>query len=83
LTRNLLDHPEIIATADNLQEETETVFSLRQTIPSIASSLNYKNGLASTAMTDILQNIDRETVCQQIRNNQQEGEQALQNLANH
>jgi hypothetical protein len=81
--QNLLDHPEIIATAENVQEETETVSWSRQTIPSVASSLNYKNGLASTVMADILQNLDREIVCQQTRNNQQEVEQALQILANH
>jgi hypothetical protein len=84
LTRNLLDHLEIIATMENQQEtETETVSLLRQTMPSVASSLNYKNGLASTVMADILPNIDCKTVCQQIHDNQQEDEQALQNLANH
>jgi hypothetical protein len=34
-------------------------------------------------LADILQNIDREAVHQQIRNNQQEGEQVLANLAHH
>jgi hypothetical protein len=81
LTQNLLDHPEIIVTAEHLCDEAET--ASRQTSSSVALSLNYNNGMASTVMADILQNIDCKTVCQQIRNNQQEGEQALANLANH
>ncbi len=81
LTRNLLDHPEIIATAEHLCDEAET--ASRETSSSLASSLDYNNGLASTVMADILQNIDSKAVCQQIRNNQQEGEQTLANLADH
>jgi hypothetical protein len=83
LTRNLLDHPEIIATAEALQEDATTAASSTEPPSTIAASLNYRNGFASTVMADILQNIDREAVRQQIRNNQQEGEQALANLAAH
>jgi hypothetical protein len=56
LTRNLLDHPEIIATAEHLSNESKTASSSRQTSLSVASTLiNYNNGLASTIMADILQ----------------------------
>jgi hypothetical protein len=75
LTWNLLDHPEIIATAEHLCDETEASSSSRQTSSSVASSLNYNNGLASMVMADILH--------QQIRKNQQENKLVLANLANH
>jgi hypothetical protein len=48
---------------------------------STAATLNFNNGIANTLMVDILQNIDREAVSQQIRMNQQEGQQALNMLA--
>lgn len=82
LTHNLLYHPEIIATAKLLSGESEAASSSRQTSSSVASSLNYNNGLASMVMADTLQNIYHKTVHQQIRNNQQEGELALAKLAN-
>jgi hypothetical protein len=47
---------------------------------SVAASLNFHNGIANTVMVDILQNIDREAVREQIRMNQQEGQQALNTL---
>jgi hypothetical protein len=64
LTQKLLDHPEIIATTEHLCDETETASSSRQTSSSVASSLNYNNGLASMVMADILQSINHKTACQ-------------------
>jgi hypothetical protein len=73
----VLDHQEIIATAEHVRDESEKASSLKQTSSSVASSLNYNNGVVSTVTTGVLQNFNGETVHQQIRNNQQEGEQAL------
>ncbi len=83
LTRNLLDHPEIAATKENGGEETAESDSnrTRTSNQGTASTLNFGNGLTNTLMIDILQNIDREAVRQQIRSNQQEGRQALNTLA--
>jgi len=69
LTRNLLDHPEIAETKD--QEENPNT---------VASTLNFGAGVANKVMVDILQNIDRENVRTQIRQNQQQGQQALETL---
>jgi len=84
LTRNLLDHPEISATKQNECEEIEemdTGTSRGASNQSTAATLNFNNGIANTLMVDILQNIDREAVHQQIRMNQQKGQQALNTLA--
>jgi hypothetical protein len=84
LTRNLLDHPESSATKENECEEIEemdTGSSCGASNQSTAATLNFNNGIANTLMVDILQNIDCEAVCQQIRMNQQEGQQALNTLA--
>ena len=48
---------------------------------STAATLNFNKGIANTLMVDILQNIDPEAVRQQIRINQQEGQQAFNTLA--
>ena len=47
---------------------------------SVAATLNFHNGIANTVMVDILQNIDRKVVHEQIRMNQQEGQQAINTL---
>jgi hypothetical protein len=59
LTRNLLDHPE--------NEATSAVSNNQQ---SVAGSLNYQSGIANTVISDMLQNLDREVVQEQIRMNQ-------------
>ena len=69
MTHNLLDHPEIVETKD--QEENPTT---------VASTLNFGAGVANKVMVDILQNIDRENVRTQIRQNEQQGQQALETL---
>ena len=79
LTRNLLDHPEILATKEvemDPQESQEPTDSQ----PSVASTLNFGSGLSNTVMVDIIQHIDRENVRAQIRSNQEAGRQALENL---
>ncbi len=43
----------------------------------MAATLNYQSGLANTVISDILQNIDREAVRQNIRSNQEEGRHAM------
>jgi hypothetical protein len=63
LTQNLLDYPDIIATAGNLRDEIETASSSRQASSSSALSLNYNNGLASTVMAEFLLKIDCKSVC--------------------
>jgi hypothetical protein len=87
LTRNLLDHPEIAATAENIDNSTTAMdasdavdSSQSNSQPSIATSLNFRHGFANTVMVDILQNIDRDAVREQIRINQQEGQQAQNTL---
>jgi hypothetical protein len=86
LTRNLLDNDEIAATRDpRAREESETsteepesiVAESRQTI---ASTLNYSSGLASTLIGDILQSIDINIVRDQIRENRQGSERAANAL---
>ena len=79
LTRNLLDHPEIAETKDNDQENQENAHQ-ESSQDTIASTLNFGTGLANKVMVDILQNIDRDNVRAQIRSNQEQGQQALQNL---
>ena len=81
LTRNLLDHPEIAATKEKEAEQTAESTNSGRSNEATASTLNFGNGLANTLMIDILQNIDRDAVRQQIRSNQQEGRQALHTLA--
>jgi hypothetical protein len=84
LTRNLLDHPEIAATQEQSTEMNQTDSStsaISSEQQSVAASLNYSNGLANTVIADILQNVDREAVREQIRANQQEGQQAANTLA--
>jgi hypothetical protein len=79
LTRNLLDHPEIAETKENDQENQENAHQ-ESSQDTIASTLNFGTGLANKVMVDILQNIDRDNVRAQIRSNQEQGQQALQNL---
>jgi hypothetical protein len=79
LTRNLLDHPEIAETKDNDQENQENAHQ-ESSQDTIASTLNFGTGLANKVMVDILQYIDRDNVRAQIRSNQEQGQQALQNL---
>ena len=68
LTQNLLDNSEILATATDedllLQHQQDT--ATRNDPPSLASTLNFSNGLSNTLIVDILQNIDREAVRDQI-----------------
>jgi hypothetical protein len=84
LTRNLLDHPEIEATAENsttAMDASDAVDSSQSNSqPSIATSLNFRHGFANTVMVDILQNIDRDAVHEQIRINQQQGQQVQNTL---
>jgi hypothetical protein len=42
--------------------------------------LNYQSGFANMALLDILQNIDREAIREQIRSNQEEGQQAMNSI---
>jgi hypothetical protein len=81
LTRNLLDHPEILATKEpeqQPQESQEQEPSDSQT--SVAATLNFGSGLSNTVMADIIQNIDREKVRAQIRQNQEWGRKAIESL---
>ena len=82
LTRNLLDHPEILATKEAPQESAEEQVEpdSQDSARSIAATLNFGSGLSNTVMVDIMQNIDRENIRAQIRDNQQAGKQALENL---
>ena len=80
LTRNLLDHPEIMASKESEDNSSAAVTSEEGGISSVATSLNFCSGLSKTVMIDILQNIDREAIRQQIRNNQTEGQEAIENL---
>lgn len=81
LTRNLLDNSEILATATEedlsymQQGEVGTEGS-----QSLASTLNFSSGISNTIIVDILQNIDREAVREQIRKNQEEGGRAIDQL---
>ena len=78
LTRNLLDHPEIAASEDpsSISDSGNESQSTSDNQHSVAAMLNYQSGLANTVISDILQNIDREAVRQNIRANQDEGRQA-------
>jgi hypothetical protein len=88
LTRNLLDHPEIAATAEDESEAAPSMLGDAPTTTddssnnqqSFARTLNFCNGYANTVISDILQNIDREAVRGQIRSNQGEGRQAMENI---
>jgi hypothetical protein len=79
LTRNLLDHPEIAASEDpsSISDSGNESQSTSDNQHSVAATLNYQSGLANTVISDILQNIDREAVRQNIRANQDEGRQAM------
>jgi len=82
LTRNLLDHPEIAETKENDKENEENIHqeSSQDTATTVASTLNFGTGFANRVMVDILQNIDRENVRSQIRQNQLQGQQAIETL---
>ena len=82
LTRNLLDHPEILATkeADHVPQQIEEQDEPTDSQNSIVSTLNFGSGLSNTVMVDILQNIDRDNIRAQIRQNQEAGKQALEVL---
>ena len=82
LTRNLLDHPEILATkeADQVPQQLQEQEEPTESQSSIASTLNFGSRLSNTVMVGILQNIDRETIRAQIRQNQEAGKQALEVL---
>jgi hypothetical protein len=79
LTRNLLDHPEIVASKDpsSIADSGNDTQSTSDNQHSVAATLNYQSGLANTVISDILQNIDREAVWQNIRSNQEEDRQAM------
>jgi hypothetical protein len=78
LTRNLLDHPEIAASKDpssqdeNMESQSTAASSNNQR--SLVATLNYQKGFANAVLSDILQNIDREAIREQIRSNQEEGQ---------
>ena len=76
LTRNLLDHPEILASEEQAPREDNS----GQESLTIGGTLNFSNGLAHSCITDIIQNIDLENVREQIRTSQEEGRQALATL---
>jgi hypothetical protein len=78
LTRNLLDHPEIASTKQQVAEDNSS--SAGQGSLNVAATLNFSNGLGHSCITDIIQNIDLEAVREQIRVNQHEGRQALSTL---
>jgi hypothetical protein len=85
LTRNLLDHPEIaMSTEDTAQEvpliDSQSTVASSNNQQTFAGTLNYQNGLANTVISDILQNIDREAVREQIRYNQEEGRAAINSI---
>ena len=80
-----MDHPEILATKDakQLPQDTEEQVqpeNSQDSQRSIAATLIFGSGLSNMVMVDILQNIDRENVRSQIRQNQEAGRQALKNL---
>jgi len=75
LTRNLLDHPEIAETQEIAHQENQ-----ENSQETVASTLNFGTGVANKVMVDILQNIDRENVRSQIRQNQEQGRQAIETL---
>ena len=79
LTRNLLDHPEIAGSAEQIPEE-ESSNGHGTTVVSVAATLNFSTGLANTCISDIIQNMDLEAVRERIRANQEEGHQALEKL---
>jgi hypothetical protein len=82
LTRNLLDHPEIADTAEGDSEAAPSLLGedSSNNQQSFAGTLNFCNGYANTVISDILQNIDREAVREQIRSNQDEGRQAMDTI---
>jgi len=82
LTRNLLDHPEIAETKENDQETQENAHQedSQESSTTIASTLNFGTGIANKVMVDILQTIDRDNVRSQIRNNQEQGQKALETI---
>jgi hypothetical protein len=79
--QNLLDHSEIALSKDpssqhkNMNSQSAAVLSNNQ--QSIAGMLNYQNGFAGTALSEILQNIDSEAIQEQIRSIQKKGQQAM------
>jgi hypothetical protein len=79
LTRNLLDHPEILATKEP-EQQPEQSEEPPDSQGSIASTLNFGTGFSNTVLADIIQNIDREQIRAQIRQNQEQGRKALEAL---
>jgi hypothetical protein len=70
LTRNLLNHPKISVSREHeLKEESgpAAMTSEGTGISSIMMTLNFSTGLSKMVMIDILQNINRDKVRQQIR----------------
>jgi len=69
LTRNLLDHPEIINSAEGEAQEVPSLLDSQSTTEassnnqlSFAGTLNFNNGFVNTVILDILQNIDQRAV---------------------
>ena len=76
LTRNLLDHHETAETQEIAPQENQ-----ENSQETVASTLNFGTRVANKVMVDILQNIDRENVRSQIRQNQEQGRQSIETLA--
>jgi hypothetical protein len=80
LTRNLLDHPDIAASASKESSIDNPQVDSQSSQLSVAGMLNYQRGFANTVLSDILQSLDREAIRDQIRSNQEEGRQAMESL---
>jgi hypothetical protein len=80
LTRNLLDHPDIAASASKESSTDNPQVDSQSSQLSVAGMLNYQSGFANTVLSDILQSLDREAIRDQIHSNQEEGRQAMESL---
>jgi hypothetical protein len=80
LTRNLLDHPDIAASASKESSTVNPQVDSQSSQLSVAGTLNYQSGFANTVLLDILQSLDHEAIRDQIRSNQEEGRQAMESL---
>jgi hypothetical protein len=84
LTQNLMENYELLATATDkdllIQHQQES--AAQTDPPSLASTLNFSDGLSNTLIVDILQNIEGEAVRDQIQRNQEEGSRAIEQSTN-
>jgi hypothetical protein len=78
-TRNLLDHPDIAASASEESPTVDPQVDSQSTIPSssiqlsVAKAHNYQSGFANTVLSDILQSFDHEAIREQSWSNHEEG----------